>query len=290
MHHFSHWPASWEHTRDFSHPPCDGAGASPTFASLGSERFFLDSVRISPVALATTSRAPPITLPLFDLDAATVRQRDPADVVFKRDTMAMRTRAQQCDASLPFDWRNDPPQKKSAPVHEQLHDALALIIILSRLVAPLLQLRHLLRIELLVPHHLPPVVRQPRLDRFPYDQKVSVSIQSRTPLGVAVLSFQRVEVHHQSCGFFLHPPFKSTLDVSIDLRSSGFAFSYLLPPQLCVSLEKLIPYIGERLIQDQDLQEKIVLSFLRDSLHQPVLVVMSPFCCVFKFSMVPDSS
>ena len=54
--------------------------------------------------------------------------------------------------SLTLNWRDDSPQEVRAPLHDLLHDALALIILLSRLVVALLQLRHYSGIELVIPY------------------------------------------------------------------------------------------------------------------------------------------
>ena len=65
---------------------------------------------------------------------------------------------------LPLWHHHDSPQVAAC----FLHDALALVVLLSRLVVALLQLRHHPGIELLTPHQLRPVVRQLRLDRSPH--------------------------------------------------------------------------------------------------------------------------
>ena len=63
-----------------------------------------DSVRSPPIIL----RTPPAALPL------SVPRRDPPNVVFKRETVAMRVYTRQGDTSLTFDWHDDPLQEVRA--------------------------------------------------------------------------------------------------------------------------------------------------------------------------------
>ena len=64
--------------------------------------------------------------------------RVPPDVISKRVSVAVWAHVRQCDPSLPFNWRDDPPQEIRALLLDLLHEALELIILLSRLVADLL--------------------------------------------------------------------------------------------------------------------------------------------------------
>ena len=71
----------------------------------------------------------------------------------------MRAHVRQCDPSLPFNWPDDPAEEVRAPVHNLLHNAPALVVILPHFMIAFLQLRPRPRIEVVTLQQLRPVVR-----------------------------------------------------------------------------------------------------------------------------------
>ena len=63
------------------------------------------SVRSPQIALASSSRTPPVSLRL------SMPRRDPLDAVFKREKVTMRTHVRQCDSSHSVTRYDNPPQE-----------------------------------------------------------------------------------------------------------------------------------------------------------------------------------
>ena len=109
--------------------------------------------------LTAACRAPPVALLPLALAAVTMLRRDPPEVLFKRVSVTRRAQVRQRDPSLSFNWHDEPPQDIRAPLQNLLHKALALVIVLLRLVTTLLQLSHHPGIDLIT---LQPVARPAR--------------------------------------------------------------------------------------------------------------------------------
>ena len=76
----------------------------------------------------------------------------PPDAVFKLKSMAVWAHVRHCNSSLPCNLCDAPPQEVRALLRDLLHGALALIVILPRLVVALLQRRHHRGIDVFAHH------------------------------------------------------------------------------------------------------------------------------------------
>ena len=77
----------------------------------------------------------------------------------------LRKTLRQCDPSLSFHWHDDPPQEVRAFLHDLLHRAPALVVILLHFTVALLQLHPRRRIELVTLRQPRPIVRFSSLHR-----------------------------------------------------------------------------------------------------------------------------
>ena len=103
----------------------------------------------------------------FSLLAAVAMLRwNPPNVIFTRCAVAMTAHARQCDPFLQVNWHDDPPQEVGALLHNLLHDALAWIVILLRLVVASRQLRFCPGAELVPLQQLTTTSARPALIAF----------------------------------------------------------------------------------------------------------------------------
>ena len=75
----------------------------------------------------------------------------------------MRAHVRQCDNSLTLDWHHEPPQEPRTLLHSLLHDAPALVVILSHFMVVSLQLQPRPRIELVTLQTAPTSPQSPIL-------------------------------------------------------------------------------------------------------------------------------
>ena len=105
------------------------------FSAVRAVCFDQDPIWSLPIVLASARRTPPVALLL------SVCRKKPPDVVFKRESVAMRAYIRQDDPSLFCGWHDDPPQQVRACPQIFLYNALPAVIFLLYLVVAFFHFR-----------------------------------------------------------------------------------------------------------------------------------------------------
>ena len=105
------------------------------FSAVRAVLFDQDTIWGLPFVLASARRTPTVAL------LVSVCRKKPPDVVFKRESMAMRAYTRQGDPSLFSDWHDDPPQQVRAFPQNILYNALSGLIFLLYLVVAFFHFR-----------------------------------------------------------------------------------------------------------------------------------------------------